>query len=680
MEIKQTKITINHLQRKAVVYLRQSTERQVKYNRESTKLQYALANHLKKLGWSDVEIIDDDLGTSAGVGSNRAGFDKLIAMVARGEVGIIASREISRFSRTDKDWCQLLEICQIFDTLIGDNEGVYDLSVLGDQLVLGIKGTLSVVELKTIQMRMMAGKLEKAKRGEYFTILPVGYQLDVLRKVVKDPDLRIQEAIELVFKKFRELWSVRKLYLWFNEEGIKLPVHSCYGVGRKIVWQLPSYAFLSAVIKNAFYAGAYIYGWEETKTIVNDGKIKKIRTKNTSPENCKIFIPDHHQCYINWDTYKENNRILTGNKVTRKSDNQGSIRKGSALLVGVLTCGSCGRKMSIQYRSKTNYYYGCVGKHGLQKYCFCFSGSKIDEKFSQEILSAISPLGIKASLQAIEQKQDQHNDKRLVFEKQFQQLQYEANRLFEQFDAVDPKNRLAAVELEKRWNSKLEEVNQTRKMLQNIAEPKVLSKLERKKIFKLGEDFTQVWCNENVSLETKKQIIRTVVRQVFVYLGTDTEILRFVIHWQGGTHTEFFIDKPLPFGRTSKKCIEVVKGMVKQYSDFEIADKLNKLGLTTGKGNPWQRKNVRSLRYAHSIPVYQEPNVFTKNQAAKYCNVSTKTIDKLVSANVVKNYAQPGTQPWKIKQEDLGSQRVQRIIQRLRETRKVIINDQDCLD
>ena len=225
-----SKILPRHLERKAVVYLRQSSEKQVKYNKESQRLQYALTERAEAFGWRDIEVIDSDLGSSATIGAAaREGFDRLIASVAVGEVGIVMSREVSRLSRRDKDWCQLLEVCQIFGTLIGDAEQVYDLNLLDDQLVLGIKGTLSVVELKVLQMRLIAGMEAKARRGELKRLLAPGYVYDALGKVVKDPDQRIREAMAMVFVKFRERWSVRQTFLWFQTEGIELPVNKSCG-------------------------------------------------------------------------------------------------------------------------------------------------------------------------------------------------------------------------------------------------------------------------------------------------------------------------------------------------------------------------------------------------------------------------------------------------------------------
>ena len=257
------KIKPEHLVRKAIVYLRQSSEKQVRQNIESQRLQYELAERVRSLGWREIEIINSDLGSSAAMGSaSREGFERVLTSVALGEVGIIVSREVSRLSRTDKDWCRLLEVCQIFGTLIGDDQQVYDLGYLDDQLVLGIKGTLSVVELKVLRQRLQAGQDSKAHRGELFKRLPVGYARDGTGKVMLHPDRRVCEAVQLVFTKFRELWSVRQTFLWFRDHDVELPVNPIRGT--QLVWKIPAQSLVRDILRNPFYAGAYV--WEGARS------------------------------------------------------------------------------------------------------------------------------------------------------------------------------------------------------------------------------------------------------------------------------------------------------------------------------------------------------------------------------------------------------------------------------
>jgi DNA invertase Pin-like site-specific DNA recombinase len=267
------KIKPDHLARKAIVYLRQSSERQVRQNLESQRLQYELAERIRSLGWTEIEVINSDLGCSAAMGAaTREGFERVLSAVALGEVGIVASREVSRLSRTDKDWCRLAEVCQIFGTLIGDEQQVYDLSYLDDQLVLGIKGTLSVVELKVLRQRLQAGQESKARRGELLKRLPVGYAKDGTGKVALHPDQRVCEAIRLVFAKFRELWSVRQTFQWFRDHDVELPANPIHGT--RLVWKIPSQSLVADILRNPFYAGAYVWGRRPAETSLVGGRLK----------------------------------------------------------------------------------------------------------------------------------------------------------------------------------------------------------------------------------------------------------------------------------------------------------------------------------------------------------------------------------------------------------------------
>jgi DNA invertase Pin-like site-specific DNA recombinase len=290
----QTKINTDHLARKAIVYLRQSSPGQVKRNTESQRLQYALADRASHLGFKHVEIIDKDLGASAASGARqRPGFQQLLTSIAVGDVGMVLTREISRLSRTDKDWCHLIEICQFSNTLIGDEETIYDPNQFDDQLVLGIKGTISVAELNVLRMRMLQGKEAKAKRGELFTVVSPGYIRDG-DQIVKDPNRRVQEAIMLVFKTFQELGSIRQTYGWFLDNGIELPVNKPVGGQVQLVWKLPAQTFIPSVLHNPIYAGAYVYGRRPVEKVLEHGELRKRQSAIQTPDQAKVFIKDHH--------------------------------------------------------------------------------------------------------------------------------------------------------------------------------------------------------------------------------------------------------------------------------------------------------------------------------------------------------------------------------------------------
>src|SRR4029453_4471529 len=339
----------DRLARKAIVYLRQSSERQVQQNLESQRLQYALADRARALGWTQVEGIDRDLGWSGAMGgAPREGFARLLASVALGEVGLVLSREGSRLSRTDKDWCHLLEVCQLCDTLIGDAEQVYDVSLIDDQLVLGIKGTLSVVELKVLKLRLLRGMEGEARRGELIRILPPGNVTDGTGKVVKDPNVRVQEAMALIFRTFRETWSIRQTFKWFHAQGIELPVTRKRDGGVEVGFQLPTHSFVGPVLRNPTSAGAYVYGRRPVEVRLVEGRLRKRHGRLRPPREARVFIPDHHEGYIDWATYEEHQRMMRRNSLRHaREEGTGGVRAGHGLLARLLRCGRCGRKLHV---------------------------------------------------------------------------------------------------------------------------------------------------------------------------------------------------------------------------------------------------------------------------------------------------------------------------------------------
>src|SRR5438445_11289507 len=511
------KIKPEHLARKAIVYLRQSSDKQVRQNLESQRLQYDVAERMRALGWKEVEIIDSDLGSSAAMASaRREGFERVLSSVALGEVGIGGSREASRLSRTDKDWCRLLEVCQVFGTLIADEQQVYDLNYLDDQLVLGIKRTLSVVELKILRQRLQAGQESKARRGELFKRLPVGYVLDAMGKVVFHPDQRVCGAIQLVFEKFRERWSVRQTFQWFRDHDVELPANPIQGT--RLVWKIPTQSLVRDLLCNPFYAGAYVWGRRPVTTVLAEGRLEKRQGATRRAEDCRVFIPDHHVGYIDWATYEENQRMIRRNSVNWQGDeSMAAIRTGQGLLVGLLRCGHCGRKLHVRYWGGrgTNARYLCKGDYddGGQ-YCIGFGGSSVDRRVEQELLKVIAPLGVEASLRALDELSAGDAAQRAALSSKLEQRAYEAKKAFEQYDAVDARNRLAASESERRWNEKLEEIEAVKQRLSSLdAQRYSLSPEEEIRIRSMGDHFAQVWQSDDCPPTLKKMIFRIAIKR-----------------------------------------------------------------------------------------------------------------------------------------------------------------------
>lgn len=681
------KISPEHLSLKAIVYLRQSSPKQVNRNLESQRLQYAMAERAGALGFTQVETIDCDLGKSASLGAaDRSGFDHIISSVAKGEVGMVLSREVSRLSRTNKDWCQLFEVCQIFNTLIADEEHVYDLNLLDDQLVLGIKGTMSVVELKVLQMRMLRGQQEKAKRGELLKRLPAGYERDAEGNVMITADTRVREAIELIFKKFRQRRTIRQAFQWFRDHDVELPVNPARG-GNQLVWQIPTQAFVRDVLVNAFYAGAYVWGRRPVETVLVDGQLKKRQGRLRRPQECGVFIPDHHEGYITWQTYEENQKIIRGNNMNLEtSESMAAARDGNGLLTGLLRCGHCGRKLHVRYWGGrgTNARYLCKGDFDSGgDYCLGFGGDRVDRRIGEEILEAISPLGIEASLKAIDHLTRGEDDRRETLKRQLQQLEFNAQRAFEQYNEVDPRNRLVAAELERRWNAKLDEIEHATTALVSLDQKtQSLTDADQERIRALGDRFADVWNSKDCPAALKKQIARTVIEEV-IASDADESTLRFVIHWKGGVHTELTMLRPKSSAaqKTSMEALEIIGKMAVRYGDDQIASVLNRLGHRTGKGLRWNQTRVQTARRNHGIVGQKRAKVdldiLSLSAAAKYCRVSNKSIERLVERDVLPMQQVAPRAPWEIRRADLDVEPVKSILDRLRRTGKLIIEGGD---
>jgi DNA invertase Pin-like site-specific DNA recombinase len=674
-----------HLARRAVVYVRQSSEHQVQYNTESQRLQYALADRAESLGFETVEVVDADLGQSASLGAApRQGFDRLLAAVVRCEVGMILSREISRLSRTDTDFCHLIEACQLFGTLLGDAEQVYDPAQPDDQLVLGIKGTLSVVEMRVLNLRLQQGRANKARRGELLRPLPVGYVYDGEGRVQLDPDERIRQAVASVFEVFRRLQSGRQTFLWFHEEDIKLPIYPAAGrrTRERLLWKLPTDSFIRNVLHNPFYAGAWVWGRRPVEIVWQDGRPVRRQGREREPEDCEVFIREHHEGYITWAQYQEHRRILKRNNQVQTGGDGSPVRSGQGLLAGLLRCGVCGRRLYVRYRGKkgTSFRYLCSGSFQAGgKYCLGVPGAPADQCLSTELLRVVSPLGLAASTEALKRRVSEHTERQRARRLELEQLEYEAQRAFEQYDCADPRNRLVAAELERRWNAKLEEVARLRSALDAEAEPE-LSDDDRTAISWLGEHFEQVWTSPDCPPETKKRIIRTLVDEVIAIPNDDGAKVRLVIHWNGGHHT--YVEMPkLPPGKrraTAEADIEIIRKLASRYGDDDIAPVLNRLGRQTATGLPWTTGRVKRARQRAHIAgrkrTVRDPDLLSLAAAKRHCGVSDTTLRRLVDAGLLVNHQVVPYAPWELRRVDLDGEPVRSIIDHLKATGELALD------
>jgi excisionase family DNA binding protein len=667
-----SQITAEHLSRTACVYIRQSTSDQVHNNLESQRRQYSLVDRARSLGWPEVAVIDDDLGRSAS-GVHRPGFERLLALLCEGDVGAVLCVEASRLARNGRDWHTLLEFCRLVDALIIDEDGIYDARQANDRLLLGMKGTLSEMELSTLRQRSYEALMQKARRGELLTTVPIGYVRTRDDRIEIDPDLRIQEAIALVFGKFAEFGSIRQVLMWLRQERIEMPAVVYGPTGRSVQWRLPGYHGINKMLTNPIYAGAYAYGRTRTVTRVEKGRKRCLKGQRREQKDWEILIPAHHEGYIDWDQYTANQQQIAHNANMKGAMVRGAPRNGGALLAGLLRCGHCGRKLHVAYSGTEGQClrYSCQGakiNHGTGQ-CISFGGLKADQQVCEELLRRLQPLGIHAALAAIDRRAELRSEQIRHKELAVEQARYEALRARRQYDAVDPDHRLVANELERRWNEALTKLAMCERELAWAQEnqPNQLTESQREALLQLGDDLLTVWNHPASSSALKKRIVRTVIQEIVV--GIEGELVTLTIHWQGGDHTRHQFAKNKTGHhryRVGDDVVSLVQHLARVQPDQGIAAILNRLGLRSGRGHTWTDVRVRSFRNDHQIPVYVEGErvargELTLQETATTLNVSTETVRRLIARKRLTAHQACVGAPWIIRAAD-----VQRIAEELR--------------
>lgn len=667
-----SKITAEHLARTACVYVRQSTSDQVHNNLESQRRQYGLVERARTLGWQEVTVIDDDLGRSGG-GVHRPGFERLLALLCDGDVGAVLCIEASRLARNGRDWHTLLEFCRLVNALIIDEDGVYDARQANDRLLLGMKGTLSEMELSTLRQRSYEALMQKARRGELLTTVPIGYVRSRDERIEVDPDQRIQNAVALVFRKFDEFGSIRQVLMWLRQERIELPGVVYGATGRCVQWQLPGYHALNKMLTNPTYAGAYAYGRTRTVTRVEKGRKRCLKGQRVPQKEWQILILAHHQGYLDWDQYTANQQQIAHNANMKGAMVRGAPRNGGALLAGLLRCGRCGRKLHVAYSGTEGQClrYSCQGakiNHGTGQ-CISFGGLKADQQVCEQLLQRLQPLGIRAALAAIDRRVQLSSEQTQHKELALEQARYEALRARRQYDTVDPEHRLVAQELERRWNEALTKLALCERELASAQQnqPNQLTDAQREALLQLGDNLLAVWKHPASSPALKKRILRTVVQEIVVDI--DGELVTLTIHWQGGDHTQHQFAKNKTGHhryRVGEDVVALVQQLARVQPDQGIASILNRLGLRSGRGHTWTDVRVRSFRSDHQIAAYVEGErvargELTLQETATALNVSTETVRRLIAGKRLAARQACVGAPWIIRAAD-----VQRIAQELR--------------
>jgi excisionase family DNA binding protein len=671
------KILDEHQRRGAMVYVRQSTLTQLVDNRESQRRQYALADRARELGFQRVEVIDDDLGRSGSGLVERPGFQRLVAAVCTGEVGGVLSIEASRLARNGRDWHHLIDLCSLVGTLVIDADGVYDPRLTNDRLLLGLKGTMSEFELSLLRQRSLEAIRSKARRGEFEFCLPIGLSWAQGGKIELDPDRRVQEAIRLVFRKFDELGSARQVLLWFRHNKVTLPA-APVGGQRDVVWKLPIYNKIHALLTNPIYAGAYVYGRTGDRTRVVEGKARKTSGHHKAQDQWTVLIRDHHPGYVSWATYERNQATLAENAHMKKRMGRKAGRGGRALLAGLLRCRRCGRMLHVTYggiKSRVQRYM-CRGAHinHGESWCISFGGLRPDQFISSVLLEAVQPKAIDAALEAARRGTQEHDDQLRAISLELEQARYEAALAARRYEGVDPDNRLVAAELEARWNAALSRVGELESRLdaaRGAARPATAA--NRETLLSLAANLPAVWNSPAADMKLKQRIVRLLIHEIVADVDESASEIVLVIHWVGGRHTELRVPKNKTGHHsrsTGEGATEVVRRMAGRWPDEQIAATLNRLRLRTGVGNTWNEVRVRSIRQRLGLPAHDSamtPATLTLEQAAQRLGVSAMVVRRLIERKRLPATHVAPSAPWEIPVTAVDSPSIQRAAQRARD-------------
>jgi DNA invertase Pin-like site-specific DNA recombinase len=594
-----------HLDRLALVYVRQSSPQQVLEHRESRLRQYALVDYAIALGWpaDRVQVIDDDQGQSGRDAENRAGFQRLLAEVAIDHVGIVLSLEMSRLARSDKDWHHLLEVCGIFGTLVADQDGVYNSADPNDRLLLGLKGMISSVELQTMRNRLEKGKLSKAARGELFLDVPVGYVKTPTGELTLDPDEQVRAVVALIFDQFEELGSVYAVYRYLLQNGIRVGIRPHDGSHRgELEWRRPCLPTLYRMFHHPYYAGTYAYGRCQIGPKRQHTNRSRKARKSVPMDEWKAVVPDRVPAYITWEQYERNQERLRQN--SSRWETTGAARQGAALLGGLVFCGRCGIRMQVRYTGTQMGRYDCVRhlRHGHERQCRGLQASGLDELVTQQLLRALEPAALELSLGAVEDLQRERKRLALHWQQQLERARYEAQQAERRYRAVDPENRLVARTLEQQWEQALRDERQRQEEYDRFLQqrPLELTDSDKDRIRALASDLPALWQSTATSAVERKEILRCLVERVVVGVQGNTEIVDVAIHWTGGFVSQHQIERPVAGYQQMRDYDRLVQRLRELheagYPAGEVAERLNQEGFhPTGRRKTFSAMTVRQL-------------------------------------------------------------------------------------
>jgi DNA invertase Pin-like site-specific DNA recombinase len=608
------KIRPDHLDRQAMIYVRQSTLIQVRENTGSTIRQYDLVQRARDLGWdhSSIHVVDQDQGQSGSSTAGRDGFQWLVAEVGLGHVGAVLSLEVSRLARSCSDWYRLLEICALTDTLVIDEEGIYDPGSYNDRLLLGFKGTMSEAELHWLRQRLQGGKLTKAEQGSLRFRLPVGLVYDPVGHIVLDPDEAVQEAVRLVFTLFEQHGSALSVVSHFAAHHLRFPTRLWGGAhDGELVWERLCHGRVLDILHSPAYAGAYVYGRTKTRRHALPGEALRIkgRTSRVKQEEWPIVLLDVHPGYIGWGQFQHNQQQLIDNRNSYVGEHRGAIREGPSLLQGIVLCGICGRRMTVRYqRDGSLLIYECSQAHTqlAAQTCQTVRGDRIDQAVAQCFLEAIEPAQLEVSLAALDQIETRAKQVDQQWHRQIERAQYEADLARRRYVAVDPENRLVARSLERNWNEKLSEVEHLEREYATLPKQAalLLSSEQREQIRALAHDLPAIWHAPTTTPAARKQLLRYLIKDVT--LSKRGNIIEIDIRWQTEALTHVAIprcQKSWEVRQTSQQVVIRVRELAPIHTDTEIAEVLNEAGELAGMGGSFTASKIEWIRYAYAIPL-----------------------------------------------------------------------------
>ena len=674
----------------AVVYVRQSSMTQLRENNESRRRQYDLTAYATELGFARVAVIDDDLGRSASGTLERPGFRRLVGDVCAGTVGAVLCIEASRLARNGRDWHHLIDLCALAGVLVIDPDGVYDPRLVNDRLLLGMKGTMSEFELTLLRQRSRGAIEAKARRGELQFRLVVGLHWTEDGRIELDPDVRVQQALRMVFRKFTELGSVRQVMMWLREEGLTLPMIASTPA-HTTVWVAPIYRRVLAIIRNPFYAGAYAFGQSAAQTRIEDGRAHRSYGHPRPVKDWTVLIRDHHQGYIGWAEFEQNQLKLAENAHMHPTESRKSGRGGSTLLAGLLRCARCGRMLHVVYQRRGHARYECRYENRTEgaPRCISFSNLDVDERIAREVVGAVQPLAIEAAMAAASSTSSERFEQRRALELELEAARYQCELAARRYEAVDPSQRLVAGELERRWNVALARQGEVEARLRAMedAQPPVV---DRGALMSLAASLESVWeMTANAAL--KQRIVRLLIEEIVVDILAASNELSLVVHWSGGRHSELRLPRRKAGDhrhRTAPDAESVVRAMAGGWPDKDIAATLNRLRLRTGVGNTWTESRVSTLRRRLELPAHDPSAVpsgvcLSLNEAADRLGVGPWVVRRLIKLGLLDASQVVPSAPWQIRalllDQEVVRQGARDIVARRRRPRSANQEDQSLV-